>query len=95
MRTALEQKEKYTEELGVTLQGVPHSLPRYYRKKIGLKPDDFKDLIWEKECEMLSFFIKAGITEDIDIDKEILKGRLQVKRQFEAKRELFSRQSNM
>ena len=46
--------ERIKKDLYLTVNGIPNSIPRYYRNKLGIKAEDFKDVVltdWHKMVE--------------------------------------------
>ena len=83
---ALDNKDRLKENLVIPYQGVEHSLPRYYRKKLNLDKSVYQSIVDEKRIETFKELIKrAGSDNLVDIHNELKKARIQADKNIKAR----------
>jgi len=49
--------DRIKKDLYLTVNGIPNSVPRYYRNKLGIKAEDFKDVVLADRHKMVEFHL--------------------------------------
>lgn len=86
--------EQYKENLGLTLSGIPHGLPRYYKKKLEIPFESYKEFINDRMVETYEHYLRKGVHPML-IQQSITKARKQAEQELRAKSEKIVRQKRM
>lgn len=63
-----DNKDVLKRDLYTSVRGVMCGLPRYYKKKLGIDSNDYKNIILQQKTNELYKWYKKGIIDDVTID---------------------------
>lgn len=78
-----DQSDKLRTQLGVTIYGNPHPLPRYYKKKLNISTEQMKDLKEKKDFRTMKIWADRGavnmdqVNYNIDLARKTVNMELQ------------------
>lgn len=90
-RYALDNKVRLQNDLGFTVNGVPASLPRYYRSLLNVTGNDLSGIALKKKQELHELLEKKGLTDLVEKSKAIRNARMQSAKTLTDKLELFKK----